>query len=55
MQGLQIDKMRHISDDLESLNESLEEFRQFSAVAEIHIMSGDVIKLFELEDKLQKF
>ena len=55
MQGIQIDKVRHISDDLHTLNESQEEFRQFSAVAESLIMSGDVIKLLELEDHLVKF
>ena len=55
MQGIQIDKVRHISDDLHTLNESQEEFRQFSAVAESLIISGDVIKLLELEDHLVKF
>ena len=46
---------RSISEDVQSLHQIHEEFRQVSAVAESHIVSGDLAKLFTLISSLDKF
>lgn len=52
LQGLVINEARQISDDVQMLHQIHAGFGQVSAEAESLIITGDLIKLFEMSEDL---